>query len=74
MLLDVRHYTRGSAAPLSSTHSLIEMLRSHYPERLHYAVLIEPTWIMKMVGRVVRATLVRRTHKEGHTRRDSTAS
>jgi len=41
-LVDLGSYTSTSATPWHVTRSLIDVLRHHYPERLHFGVLVEP--------------------------------
>lgn len=53
-LIDMYHYNSGSATPWHVTQSLIEILRYHYPERLHKAIILDAPWMLRQLCNLIR--------------------
>ena len=53
-IVDMEHYTKGSATPWHVTKSLVDLMRLHYPERLHLAVIIDAPWILRSLLKLLQ--------------------
>ncbi|KAJ2453136.1 hypothetical protein EV183_002476, partial [Coemansia sp. RSA 2336] len=53
MIIDVSKYTMSQAVPLSTAREFLHVLESHYPERLHKALVLSPPSYFVMFFRIV---------------------
>ncbi|KAJ2725228.1 hypothetical protein H4R23_004166 [Coemansia sp. Cherry 401B] len=53
MIIDVSKYSMSQAVPLSTAREFLHVLESHYPERLHKALVLGPPSYFVMFYRIV---------------------
>ncbi|KAJ2809016.1 hypothetical protein H4R20_000439 [Coemansia guatemalensis] len=53
MVIDVSQYSMSQAVPLSTAREFLRILESHYPERLHMALILSPPAYFVMFYRIV---------------------
>ena len=53
MCIDYNGYNRKNKPPISMLRALITTLQTHYPERLHYWIAIDPPFILNTIWKIV---------------------
>ncbi|KAJ2475230.1 hypothetical protein IWW56_005514 [Coemansia sp. RSA 2131] len=53
MIIDVSKYSMSQAVPLSTAREFLHVLESHYPERLHKALVLSPPMYFVMFYKIV---------------------
>ncbi|KAJ2171435.1 hypothetical protein GGH16_002856, partial [Coemansia sp. RSA 560] len=53
MVIDVSKYSMSQAVPLSTAREFLHVLESHYPERLHKALVLQPPMYFVMFYKIV---------------------
>lgn len=59
--IDTGLYNSSSATPWHVTKSLVDVMRLHYPERLHRAVIVDAPWILRSLTRLLHPFIDRVT-------------
>ena len=59
--LDMRHFNRGSSTPLSEAQRVVDVLMSHYVERLHVAIVLDAPLFFTFIFRAVSVFLPAKT-------------